>query len=71
MNVLCIVDRNHERSMVALDHFKIFKGIQLTVEYNIKNEEGILIQEKGNYCSKLKKGKLKTKKLLKVTTYIR
>ena len=70
MNVLCIVDRNHERSMVALDHFKTFKG-STTVEYNIKNEEGILIQEKGNYCSKLKKGKLKTKKLLKVTTYIR
>ena len=37
------------------------------MEYNIKNEEGILIQGKGNYCLKLKKGKLKTKKLLKVT----
>ena len=37
------------------------------MEHNIQNEEGILIQEKGNYCSKLKKGILKTKKLLKVT----
>ena len=39
------------------------------MEYNIENEEGIgvLIQGKGNYCSKLKRGKLKTKKLLKIT----
>ena len=37
------------------------------MEHNIQNEKGILIQEKGNYCSKLKKGILKTKKLLKVT----
>ena len=69
--VLCIVDRNHERSVVALDHFRNFKGIWFIVEYNIENEEGILIQGKGNYCSKLKKGKLKTKKLLKITRYIR
>ena len=41
------------------------------MEYNIENEERILIQGKGNYCSKLKKGKLKTKKLLKITRYIR
>ena len=40
------------------------------MEYNIENEEGILIQGKGNYCSKLKKGKLKTKKLLKIARYI-
>ena len=39
----------------------------MIVEYNIENEEGMLIQGKGNYCSKLKKGKLKTKKLLKIT----
>ena len=31
------------------------------VEYNIENEEGILIQGKGNYYSKFKKGKLKLK----------
>ena len=38
------------------------------MEYNIENEEGILIQEKGRYCSKLKKKNrnLKTKKLLKI-----
>ena len=71
VNVLCIVEQNQERSAVVLDHFQNFKGIQLIVEYNIENEEGILIQGKGNYCSKLKKGKLKTKKLLKITRYIR
>ena len=38
----------------------------MTVEYNIENK-GILNQGKGNYCSKLKNGKLKTKKLLKIT----
>ena len=37
------------------------------MKYNIENEEGIPIQGKGNYRSKLKKGKLKTKKLLKIT----
>ena len=36
------------------------------MEYNIENEEGILIQGKRN-CSKLKKRKLKTKKSLKIT----
>ena len=36
------------------------------MEYNIGNEEEILIQGKGNCCSKFKKGKLKTKKLLKL-----
>ena len=36
--------------------------------YKIENEEEILtVQGKGNHCSKLKKGKLKTKKLLKIT----
>ena len=40
------------------------------VEYNIENKEGILIQGKGNYCSKFKEGKLKIKKLLKITRYI-
>ena len=61
MNVLCIVGRDHERSGVVLDHFRNFKGISLIVDYNIENEEGIHIQVKGNYCSKLKKGKLKLK----------
>ena len=70
VKLLCIVDRNQERSVLVLDHFRNFKGIQLIVEYNIENEEGILIQGKGNYCLKLKKGKLKTKKQLKITRYI-
>ena len=69
VNVLCIVDRNHERSVVVIDHFRSFKSIQLKVEYNTENEDGILIQGKGNYCSKSKKGKIKM--LLKITRYIR
>ena len=36
----------------------------------MENEEVILIQGKGNYCSILKKGKLKTTKPLKITRYI-
>ena len=39
------------------------------MEYNIKNKEEILIQGKGKHCSKLKKGKLKTKNLLKITKF--
>ena len=39
----------------------------MIVEYNIENEEGIHIQGKGNYCSELKKRKLKIKKLFKIT----
>ena len=27
VNVICIVDWNHERSGVLIDHFKNFKGI--------------------------------------------
>ena len=27
MNVLCIVDQNHERSVVVPDYFRDFKGI--------------------------------------------
>ena len=55
MNILCIVAQNHEKSSYLVD-----SGC------NIENE-GILIQGRGNYCSKLKKGKLKTKKLSKIT----
>ena len=43
----------------------------MIVEYKIKNEEGMLTQGKGNYYSKFKKGKLKTKNFLKITRYIR
>ena len=68
VNVLCIIDQNHGRFVVALDHFRNFKGIQLMiVEYNIENEEGLSRDGKGNYISKLKKAKIKTKKLLKIT----
>ena len=50
VNEPCIADQNHERSVVFLDYWFDSRD-------NIENEEG-----KGNYCSKLKKGKLKTKK---------
>ena len=40
MNILCIVDQNHERFVVLLDHFKSFKDIYCG--YIIENE-GILI----------------------------
>ena len=53
--------------MVVLDHFRNFTGIQFIVEYNIRKEEGKFIQDQGSYCSKLKKGKLETKKLFKIT----
>ena len=39
------------------------------MEYNIENKEERLIQGKGEHCSKLKKGKLKTKNLLKITKF--
>ena len=42
----------------------------MIAEYNIEYEEGILIQGKGSFCSKLKKRKLKTKMLLKIARYI-
>ena len=71
VNGVFISDRNNERSGVVLYHFKNFKSLKLIVEYNIENQERIFIQEKGNYCSKLKEGKLGTKKLLKITWYIR
>ena len=37
------------------------------MEYNIESDVRILIHGKENYCSKSKKGNLKTKKLLKIT----
>ena len=46
MNVLCLVDQNNKRSVVVLDHFRNFKGIQVIVEYNIGNEDEVRIQEK-------------------------
>ena len=65
VNLFCIADRNHEKSVVVLDHFRDFEDIQLIVEYNIKNEED-------NYPEKRKLlfeivRKLKNKKLLKIT----
>ena len=36
VNVLCIIDQNYERSVVVLNYFRNFKGIQLIVEYNIE-----------------------------------
>ena len=36
--------------------------------YNIENEKQILFMGTGNYCSKLKKEKLKTKELMRLKT---
>ena len=72
MNVLCVVDRAYQRSVVVVDHSRNFKGIKSMVNPQIMGcnieKGGILIQkeERGNYCSKLKKGMLKTKKLSKI-----
>ena len=65
MNVLCIVNQDHQRSSVVVDHSRNFKGIQSMKNprltgYNIENG-GTLIQEKEE-----KIRKLKTKKLLKL-----
>ena len=51
MNVLCIVNQDHQRSSVVVDHSRNFKGIQSIKNprltgYNIENG-GTLIQEKG------------------------
>ena len=62
VNVLCIVNQNHDQYVVVLDNLRNFKDIELIVE----NEEGILlIQGKGKYCSNLRTRKLKTKKVVK------
>ena len=37
VNVLCIFDRNHRRSVVALDHFRNFKGISREKEIIVRN----------------------------------
>ena len=50
------------------DHFRNFKGIYLVDSAcNIKNGGKLTYSGKGNYCSKLKTGKLKTKILLKIS----
>ena len=58
VNLHCIVDRNHQRSMVAVDHFRNL--VELVDDgFNIQNR-GIVIftyrkKEEEIYCSKLKK----------------
>ena len=66
VNVLCVVDRHHERYVIVLDHFSNFKDIWLIVEYSIENEEGILIRGIGKYCSKLKTESWKLKSCYKL-----
>ena len=51
VNILCIIDQNHERPVVVLDHFRNFNDIQMMAEYSIENDDGIHIQGKANYCS--------------------
>ena len=67
VSVLCIVDRNHERSVVLLDHFRNFKGIYSIVVATSKMEEHLSRERKLLYCLKLKKkeGSQKLKSCLK------
>ena len=44
VDVLCIVDRNHERCVVALDNFRNFKGIYSIVVTTSKMEEYFIQQ---------------------------
>ena len=46
VNVLCIVDQNHERPVVVLDHFRNFKGIQSIVVTTSKIEEYLSVRER-------------------------
>ena len=63
--MLCIVDQNHERSVVVPDHFRNFKRHLVDSGHSIESG-GVLIRGRGNNCSKFEKGKLKIKKLLKI-----
>ena len=67
VNVLYIVDRNHQKSVIAVDHFKEFWRHLVDGGYNGE----IVIQEEEIIVWNWKKGKLKTKNLSKITTYIR
>ena len=68
VNVLYIFDQNHQKSVIAVDHSRNFKGIVVDGGYN--GEIGIY-PGRGNYCLKLKKRNLKNKKLSKILTYTR
>ena len=46
VNVLCIVDQNHERPVVVLDHFRNFKGIQSIAVTTSKIEEYLSVRER-------------------------
>ena len=61
VKVLCTLAQN----CGCTDHFRNLKGIYLVNSGTL--EKYLLIQGRGNYCSKLKTGKLKTKRLLKIT----
>ena len=67
VNVLCIIGQNHERSVVVPDHFRNFKSIFSIVVTTLKMEQYLFRENRGKYCLKLKKGKLNTKKLLKIS----
>ena len=70
MNILRIVDQNHERPVVVLYHFTNFKSIWLIVELQHQKWGGNTYPGKrklASYCSNLKKEwTLKTKKLLQL-----
>ena len=58
-NEVYIVDQNHQRSVIAVDHSMNFKGIFSRRWLQWRN----IYPGRGNYCLKLKKVKLKTKTL--------
>ena len=53
MNVLCIVDQNHQRSVILVDIVGILKAFS---RWSLKGRN--IYPERGNYCSKLKKRKV-------------
>ena len=67
LNVLYIVDRNHQRSVIVVDHSRNF--LRHLVDGGNNGE--IFIQEEEIIVRNWKKGKLRTKSLSKFKTYIR
>ena len=67
VNVLYIVDRNHQRSVIVVDHSRNF--LRHLVDGGNNGE--IFIQEEEIIVRNWKKGKLRTKSLSKFKTYIR
>ena len=65
VNVLCIVDRNHKRLVVVLDHFSNLEAFFWYWSTTSKMRREYLFRDKEIIVWNLKKGKLKTKKVVK------